>query len=605
MTIGKLHIKRAAALAAALLLFGGAGRAQQVEFEADAPRRVEAGVPFRIEFTANAEVEEFTPPAFPEQVGLIAGPSTSHGQRIVFVGGRSSHLEVYTYTYLLRVERPGRVTIPEATVRVEGREYRSRPIMIEAGDAPAAAGGDTPEQPAALAADDILLRVVADRTTVYRGEPVRVSYKIYAAVGVNSIHDIRTPAFDGFWTQEIPTGNQRTQEVLNNKLYDAMAIREFLLIPQQAGTLTIAPMTLQAVARIVSQPREQSLMDEFYGGGPAIRDIPKEVGSGPLRITVRDWPAGAPAGFDGAVGRFTLQGGPGRIEIPAGAAASYDLKISGTGNLPLVSAPAVELPGSFEQYPVETTDGFNVSGGTLSGGKEFTIPFIARGEGEFTIPPVEFVYFDPQAESYRTLSTPDYTVRVGAEAGGGAGPGLVTGVPQSGLEILGEDIRFIRLGNPGLRPAGTVLLGSWRFWGALLGLIALFLLAAATLRRRIRYRSDATLVRNRRAQKVALRRLKAAERHMLAGDSAGFYEELLRALWGYMSDKLDIPVARLSRDNVREGLFARGVGTELIEKYVATIADCEYARYAPAEKTRIGDVYNAAVELISRMESRV
>ncbi len=348
-------------------------------------------------------------------------------------------------------------------------------------------------------------------------------------------------------------------------------------------------------------------MDDFFSGGPQIQEIPKELGSGTLRITVKEWPAGAPAGFQGAVGQFTLQGGPSLIEIAANSAANYDLKISGTGNLPLIQQPKVELPASFEQYTVKTTDGYNITGSTFSGAKEFSIPFIARAEGEYTVPPVEFTYFDPQAESYKTLRTPDYALRIGRDTGEGGTPnaGIVSGVNREELKILGEDIRFIRLGDPGLRPVGAVFLGSWGFWGLLLLLIVCFILAAVYLQKRSRLRSNATLVRNKRAQKVALKRLKNAEKLMLAKDGPGFYEEMLKALWGYMSDKLNIPVAHLSHDNVREGLFARGVEPEQIERYVQTIADCEYARYAPSERTRVGDVYNTAVELISRMESKI
>jgi hypothetical protein len=612
------YIKLAVSLAAVLLFSGAALRAQQVEFTAAAPQMVEAGVPFRVEFTANAEVDEFTPPAF-SGVNIIAGPSTSFGQNISIVGGKATRSVTNTYTYILLIDRPGTVTIPEATVRVRNEEHRSRPVRIEAvsggtaaaeasgGDPSVSSGTQQPGQSSSLAADDLLLRMIPNRTSVYKGEPIRVSFKIYTRVDLSSIHNIKYPAFNGFWSQEIPVAGQWMQETYNNKLYNAMVVREFLLLPQQSGTLSIDPLTMSAVAQIVTQSRRQSLMDDFFGGGPEILEIPKALSTGALQITVKDWPAGAPAGFNGAVGQFTMQGGPSQIEIGANSAANYDLKISGTGNLPLIQAPKVDMPASFEQYTLKTTDGYNVSGATFSGAKEFSIPFIARAEGEYTLSPVEFTYFDPQSESYKTLRTPDYALRIGRDTGEGGAPssGLVSGVNKEELKILGEDIRFIRLGDPGLRPAGAVFLGSWGFWGVLLLLIAGFVLIAVYLQKRSRFRGNATLVRNKRAQKVALKRLKNAEKLMLAKDGPGFYEEMLKALWGYMSDKLNIPVAHLSRDNVREGLFARGVETEQIEKYVQTIADCEYARYAPSEKSQIGDVYNTAVELISRMESKI
>lgn len=604
------YIGRVALSTAMLLLFFCMTlRAQEVEFAAAAPQMVETGVPFRVEFTANAEVDEFTPPAF-SGVNIIAGPSTSHGQSISIENGKTTRSVTNSYTYILLIEQAGTVTIPEATAQVRGKEYRSRPIRIEAaaGGGQSATQGSQSSQPSAsLAADDLFIRMIPNRTTVYKGEPIRVSFKIYTRVDLSTIRNIKYPAFNGFWSQEIPVGDQWMQETYNDKLYHAMVVREFLLFPQQAGALSIDPLTMSVVVQIVTQTRRQSLMDDFFGGGPSIQEIPKELSTGSLRITVKDWPAGAPAGFQGAVGQFTLQGGPSLIEVAANSAANYDLKISGTGNLPLIQAPKVELPASFEQYTVKTTDGYNVTGSTFSGAKEFSIPFIARAEGEYTLPPVEFTYFDPQAESYKTLRTAEYTLRIGRDTGQSDTPtaGLVSGVNKEELKILGEDIRFIRLGDPGLKPVGAVFPGSWGFWGLLLLLIAAFAGMVVYLQKRNRFRSNTTLVRNKRAQKVALKRLKNAEKLMLAKDGPGFYEEMLKALWGYMSDKLNIPVAHLSRDNVREGLFARGVETEQIEKYVQTIADCEYARYAPSEKIQIGDVYNTAVELISRMESKI
>ena len=618
MRIG-IFIKRTGSLLAVLLLFCTVALAQAVEFIAGGPTMVEVGVPFRIEFTANAEVDEFTPPAF-AGVNIIAGPGMSHGQNITFINGKRTQSISNTITYVLRIDQEGQVTIPATTIKVKGETYTSKPLMIEAvtGRAAAGGGGQSPsgsgnqgdqQQQAssgAIAADDILIRIIPSKTTVYKGEPIRVSFKLYSRHELSTIQNIKYPAFNGFWSHELQVNDQGGQETYNGKLYSTLVIREFLLFPQQAGTLTIDQFSMSVLAVLVTQNRPQSLLDEFFGGGPSIQEVPKNLTAGPLNITVKELPAGAPVGFNGAVGRFTMEGGPSQIEIPANSAANYDIKISGTGNLPLINTPIIEMPASFEQYTVKTTDGYNVSGTTFSGSKTFSVPFIARAEGQYTIPPVEFSYFDPQTENYKTLRAPNYTLQIGADAGGGAATsGMVSGINKEELRILGEDIRFIRLGDPKLERIGSVFLGSWGFWGMLLLLIVLFALIMIYLQKRVKFRSNTTLVRNKRAQKIALKRLKTAEKYMLAKDSGRFYDEMLKALWGYMSDKLNIPVANLSRDNVREGLFAKGVDPELIEKYVETIAECEYAQYAPSDKTQIGDVYNTAVELISRMESKI
>ena len=615
MTRGKT-IGRGVSLLAALMLFCTGLLAQQVEFVAAGPQMVETGSAFRVEFTMTTHSRDvhptnFTPPDF-AGVNVIAGPTESRGQSISVINGRRSESYTFTYTYILSVPEEGQVAIPAASATAGGKGYSTRPFQIEAvsGAArqqhPQAQGGRAGQPSTTIESDEMLVRIVPSRTTVYKGEPIRVSLKVYTRVDM-AIRDVKYPAFNGFWSQEIRIDDPWKQETYNNKLYNARIIREFLLFPQQSGTLSIEQFSMSVIAQIVTQNRRQSSFDDFFGGGPMVQEIPKDLTAGPVPITVRDWPAGAPAGFQGAVGQFKLEGGPNQTDIAANSAANFDVRISGTGNLPLIDAPKIEMPTSFEQYTIKTTDSYNAGGANISGSKSFSIPFIARAEGEYTIPPAEFVYFDPSAERYVTLRTPYHTLHIGQDAGGGSASssGLVSGTSKEELRILGEDIRFIRISDPKLRKIGSVFLFSGGYWLALLLILGLFVLSLVYLQKRIRVRSDKTLVRNKRAQKVALRRLKTAEKHMLARDHAGFYDEMMKALWGYTGDKLNIPVANLSRDNVKEGLAAKGVEPELVDRYIAAIAECEYMRYAPSDKTQIGDVYNSAVELISKMESKI
>ncbi|MDR0954443.1 MAG: BatD family protein [Rikenellaceae bacterium] len=615
MTIGKT-IGRKVSLGVAFLLFCVGAAAQSVEFSAGAPQMVESGAAFRVEFTATTNSSDLVPSGFsgPDFTGLnvVAGPSESRGQSISIVNGSRSESHTYTYTYVVSASAEGRLTVGSATVTIGARTYTTKPLQIEVVAAGAAAqgqggaGASSAQASGTIAKDDILVRIIPSRTSVYKGEPIRVQLKIYTRVDIAGLRNAKYPAFNGFWSQEISLNSAWEQETYNDKLYNSQVVREFLIFPQQSGTLSIEQFGLSVVARIVTQGRRQSIFDDFFGGGPSIQDIPLDLTAGPIPITVKDWPAGAPAGFQGAVGRFTLEGGPSQLDIPANSSANFDLKITGSGNLPLINAPTLEMPTSFEQYTVKTTDGYAVSGATITGNKTFSTPFIARAEGEYTLAPVEFVYFDPSDALYHTLRTPSYTLHIGADTGGGnAATGLVGGVNREDLKILSEDIRFIRLGDLNGKKIGSVFLWSWGYWLTLILILALFVCALIYLQKQIRLHNNKTLVRNRRAQKVALRRLKVAEKRMLAKDSAGFYDEMLKALWGYVSDKLNIPVAQLSRDNVREGLTAKGVDTELIDRYVAVIAECEYRQYAPSDKNQIGDVYNTAVELISKMESKI
>ena len=616
---GDKTIGRRVPLLAVLMLFCTGLWAQSVDFVAGVPQMVEAGSPFRIEFTVSVNTANVTPTGFSgpdiKGVNVIAGPTESRGQNISVINGRRS--ESYSYTYVLVAESAGRLTVPPASVTVDGQKYNTKSMQIEV----VAQGASQSSQPrpgqqnqgqaqgqsaSGFQRDDVLLRAIPSRTSVYKGEPIRLVVKMYRRWETAFQENLKSPALNGFWSQDINSQHEWQQEEYNGKLYQSLIIREYLLFPQQSGTLTIDQFSVPVIARIVTQSRRQSDFDLFFGGGPQIQDIPLQLNTHTLSIQVKDWPAGAPAGFTGAVGKFTMEGGSGQSEIAANSSGNYDIKISGSGNLPLVTAPAVEMPSSFEQYAVKTTDGYSANGANVNGSKTFSIPFIPRAQGEYTIPPVEFTYFDPSSARYVTLRIPNQTLTIGQDTGGGNNSsGLVTGINKEDLKILGEDIRFIRIGNPKLRAVGSVFLFSTGYWLVLLLIIVLFIGAMIYLQKQIKLRNNKTLVRNKRAQKVALRRLKAAEKNMLLKDNAGFYDEMLKALWGYMADKLNIPVAHLSRDNVKEGLAEKGVEPELIDRYIAAIAECEYMQYAPSDKTQVGDVYNSAVELISKMESKI
>lgn len=587
-----------------------------VSFEISAPNAVEAGTPFRVEFNINAKPDEFTPPDF-AGVDIIAGPSTSTSQSVNIVGTKMTRNVSHTYTYVLRASEAGRIKIPSARATVDGKNYSTREKTIEvaeggSGGAAAQGGGNPQSQPRAqtgqsetIAADDILLRAIVSSSNVYKGEPVRLTFKLYTRVNIGGIDNVKLPALNGFWMQELSGGNYSWQEeTYNNKVYSTHIMREYLLFPQQAGVLQVEQFSLDVIAQFVSQSQGQSPFDIFFGS-PAVRQQTVSKSSPVINITVKELPSGAPAGFNGAVGNFTMEGGVASTSVSANSATSYDIKISGTGNLPLINAPKIELPSSFEQYTVKTTENYGVSGNNMRGSKEFSIPFIPRAEGEYAIRPVEFSFFNPQTGRYVTLSTSEGQMLIGKDAGGGTASTIVSGVSKEDLKILGNDIRFIRVGTPGLVHTGSVLLWSWKYFAVMLLLIAAFITTLVYMQKRIRLNSDKTLVRNKRAHKVALKRLKSAERNMLAKRESEFYEEMLKALWGYMSDKLNIPVAGLSKESIRGGLTAKNVDESIAEEYIQIISDCEFAQYAPIKDITVGDTYNKAVDLISKLESKI
>ncbi|MFQ8827285.1 MAG: protein BatD [Alistipes sp.] len=507
-----------------------------------------------------------------------------------------------------------------ASVQVEGKTYSTQPLTIEVvsgeampGQGGASAGGADKKAGAEarsgkLAPDDILLRVTVNRNNVYKGQPVRVAFKLYTRVQLSGIESVKYPAFNGFWAQELNVdGYSWQRETLNGKVYDARVVKEVLLYPQQSGTLHIEQSSMTVVAQIVVQSRShsQSLFDDFFGG-QSVQEVRKNLSAAPVPVTVRDFPAGAPASFNGAVGKFQLNGSLDKQTVTANASDTYLLKLSGSGNLPLIQAPKPELPASFESYGNgKSTESLSHNASGISGYKQFEFPFIP-GRRAITRFLGRVRYFDPDAAKYVTLTTPPFGVEVLPDStGGGSGGGIVSGIGREDLKILDSDIRFIRLGDSGLSRKGSLLFGSAAYFGMLAVLLALFVAVYLYLKKHLRDMRNVTLVRNRKASKVALQRLRAAHDHMAAREEKQFYEEMLRALWGYMSDKLNIPVANLTKDNIREEILRRGISAELANHYIGIISDCEYAQYSPSASVQMTELYGEAVRMLSKFESLI
>ena len=599
--------------------------AEKVSFEASSPLMVAMGEAFRVEFALNASPDEdsFAAPSF-EGFDVLAGPAVSKGSSIRIVNGSMSKSVNYTITFVLLPQAVGNHTVGSAEIAVDGVAYRTKPLAIEVvgetggasagmqSGADASAGSQSAQQSAESAArqqigkDDILLRAIVSRTSVYKGEPLRVTFKLYERASVVGYQDVRFPSFNGFWAQELNTDNaRRERETFNGKVYETLVAREFLLYPQQAGTLTIEPAELTAMVQVVV-PGSRSI-DPFFGGGHEVYNVPRKLQSQRIGVTVKPLPAGAPAGFSGAVGRFDMQTVPPAGQLSANSAATYTVKISGTGNLTFVQAPKLVLPASFEQYNVKTTESINTSAAGISGYRQFEYPFIARAEGAYDIEPVEFSYFDPSRMEYRTLSSKALALEVLPDASGGGETVVMQGrgISKEEVRLLGQDIRFIKLGGAQLRSHRRPLLFSGLYWAALAFILVFFGAVYFVLRKRIRDSQNAVLVRGRRASKVAVQRFRAARKYMEQQDRHAFYEEMLRALWGYVSDKLNIPVANLTKENVREELHKRGVPAEQSQRFTAIIARCDEAQYSPAASARMSDVYDEGVDLVSHIETMI
>ncbi len=591
-------------------------------FEASSPLVVAVGEAFRVEFALNAKPDEdsFRAPSF-DGFDVLAGPAVSTGSSIQIVNGSMTKSVNCTYTFVLLPKEAGNYTIGVAEVAVDGEVVRtnSLPIQIvEEGSAPAVQGstGERRQQREQnqttaqnrIAEDDVLLRAVVSKSTLYKNEPLHVTYKLYTRVPFVDYSFEAAPTFNGFWAQDLmskKTNAQSSRETYNGKVYETYVLGDWLLYPQQVGQLRIDPMGMTIVAQVVVQSRNY---DPFFGSGHEVYNVPRKVQSQPMTVTVNPLPAGAPASFTGAVGQFTMECTPPAEHLAANSAATYTVRLSGTGNLTFVQAPTLQLPSSFEQYNVKTTEAINTSASGISGYRQFEYPFIARAEGEFEIPAVEFSYFDPARRQYHTLTSKGLLMEVTPDAKGTSSEAVVLpgrGLSKEEVKLLGEDIRFIKLGDSRLGKEREPLIFSRLYWALLGVIIVLFGITYLALRRKIRESQNLVLVRGKRANKVALQRFRVARQAMEEQNRHAFYEEMLHALWGYMSDKFNIPVSNLTKESVREELLKRGITQEESQRFSQIITRCDEAQYSPMATAQMQEVYEEGVALLSLVEQRV
>lgn len=577
----------------------------QNSFTVDAPAVVAADEIFRIVFTASyagGSVSDFAPPSF-EGMEVLAGPVQSSSTSFQSFNGQSTTTYTKSYTYTVRVAGEGKLTLASASVKIGKETYRTEPKVIEVVKGEVPAQGQSSSSKSTGAGNDLKLRMSVSKTNVVVGEPVVVTLKLYVqSSAISGFEDVRFPVFDGFWSQEIdaPQNIQFVRENYNGQIYNTALLRRYMLLPQQTGDLTIEPSELVCLLQVRSESSgSRSIFDEFFDSYQTIR---KRVTSEPVTVKVSALPSGAPASFTGGVGSFRLSAGFDADSVSAHEATSLKVVISGTGNINLVEAPKVQLPSDFETYDVRKTDNITTGASGASGTLTFEYPFIPRAPGEFEVAPVEFTYYDIEAGRYRTLSSGPLRLKVGEGTGRDATV-VASGVNKRSVESLGEDIRFIST-TPCLRKEGRMMAGS----PAMYIIAALTVLAAAVvwilLGRSIARRSDIAGTRNRKAMKVARVRLKNASVFLRQGLYGAFYEELHKALYGYISDKLMLPVADLTRERIGEELRSRGKDEAVIQEILDILDACGYARYAPVtESGAMEKHYEQAVKVISQIES--
>ena len=544
---------------------------------------------------------------------LLWGPQQGRSTSVQIINGKTTKSVQTTYSYVLRPVRTGKFTISRAVAKVKGQEIHSAPVTIEvvaSGSARSSSGqSQSSAQPAqprqsqtgAVPDDDIFLTLSLSRTNVVVGEPVTAVIKLYQRVNVAGFESAVFPTFNGFWSQELeaPSNIEFTRETYNGQIYNSALLRKFVLIPQQQGQIKIDPAELVCLVNVRVSSGGASIFDGFFDD---YRTIRKRVSSKAVTVNVSPLPSGAPASFSGGVGEFEISAKVSKDTLKTHEAASLLVTVSGNGNVSLLSAPKVSFPPDMEVYDTKVSD--RIDRGGLSGSKMYEYPFIPRSHGDFVIEPIKYSYYDVNKKQYVTLETPAIPVFVerGNETEAVAVSGGVS-VPKD-VRNLGNDIRFISTKAPGLAPKGDYLLGSVLFWILIALLVALAVACWAAFRHIAARRADVAGTKNRKATKMALKRLNLAGTFLKQNLYTAFYEELHKALLGFISDKLNIPVAELSRERITQTLKEGKVADKYIDTFISILDACEFARYAPdAGHEAMAAHYDAALDVISSIDS--
>lgn len=588
-------------------------------FTASGPDAVAVGDQFRLTYSVTTQkVRDFRAPSI-KGFDVLMGPSRSQQSSTQIVNGNVTSTSSITFTYILMATAEGDFTIPGATITADGDQMISNSVKIKVVPADAnagtsAGGGQSQGNASASRASsssskvsnqDLFITATASKTNVYEQESFLLTFKIYTLVDLRRFDNVKLPDFKGFHSQEIklPSDTKWGLEHYKGRNYHTTIYRQFVLFPQQSGKLMIEQARFDA--SIAKAVQSADPFDAFFNGGSNYVEIKKPLLTPKIAIDVNALPAGKPVGFSGGVGEFNITSSINNQVVKTNDAITIKLVISGTGNLKLISNPDIKFPEDFEVYDPKEDSQVRLTTEGLSGSKVVEYLAIPRHAGTFKIPGATFSYFDLKSKSYKTLKTEDYEVKV-EKGAGNADQVIANFTNKEDLKVLGEDIRYIKLNDVTLQPKGIFFYGSWGYWLFYIipgiAFIAFFIIYY----KQAAENANVAKMRTKKANKIAAKRMKLAGKLLADNKKEAFYDEVLKALWGYISDKLNIPVSRLSKDNVEEKLKNYGVSEELIKDFLNALNECEFARFAPGDENQAMDkVYSASVEVMSKMENSI
>jgi hypothetical protein len=581
---------------------------QDIIVKAEYPRVVTSGEQFSVMYTINSGGGEFSGPTF-EGFYKLMGPQTSYSSSTQLVGGRMYQSTSYSYVYYLQALNPGKYSVPPSVFRYKNKEYKSDSLNIEVIKEAATQQGNANAQPNDEKSNTvqggrsaIFLRLNLSRNEVYMGEHIIATIKMYTRVDIAGLNEIKFPSFNGFLREnlETPPLSSLQRENINGEIYGTGVVQQFLLYPQVTGEITINPVEITALLQ-----QKSGQTDPFFGEFfQSYQTVPRVIASLPVKVNVKPLPGTKPADFSGIVGNISISAAVNKDTVNVNDAVNYKVTIKGNGNLKLAATPVMKLSPDIEVYDPKVTDNITNNAAGSAGQKTFEFLLIPRHYGEFTIPPLTYTYFNSVKKQYEKLTTKEFTFYARKGTDPGAPVTVYGGVSKEDVKYVGKDIRFIKASPDNLNKSEQVFI-SKRSFETLYGFGLLIFLGVLFFRReQVRRNSDISHVRNRKAARVAGKRLKLASDFMNSGRRDEFFEEILKALWGYLSDKLNIPVSELTKTNATESLATRGIDPETIKNLSDVIDKCEFARFSPASsESEISEIFEGTMKFIKTVEN--
>ena len=584
-----------------VLILGNYSFAQEVSFTAvSSHNAVKTGDRFQIQFTANTEIGNFKGPNL-SKFRVLSGPNQS--TNMSWVNGKTT--SSISYSYIIMAVKEGEFTIGPAVASANGKAIKTNSLKIKVSKGVKVQQngnqGGTKTKTVTSASDDLFIKSSVSRTKVYQGEQIIATYKLYTRVGLAGNELVKNADLNGFWSQEIDFGESVwTKEIIGGYRYSIATIRKIVLFPQRSGELEIDPLEMKFIVQKRVSGGGQSVFDQFFG---RVENVEYSLKSKPIKITVLPHPKNAPDDFAGAVGNLNMKVDVSANEVKANEAVNIKIKISGKGNIPLIDSPELTFPSDFETYDPKINDNIKTDASGVSGSKEFDFLVIPRHSGQFKLDPIVFSYFNPTTKKFQTITSDPIEINV-LKSDGSTSDNVVYSSSKEDIEVLGEDIRYIHTTDVSFSQSNEGFYGSWKFYLFLFLAPVLFILTYI-FRNRIRIaNSDIVGMKKKKASKIAGKLLSFAKQSLATNDATAFYEAISKALFGYIGNKLNIPVSELNQSNIKEKLVGINVSDHISKELIDTIELCDMARFAPVSISE-QEVYDKAESIINQIEQEV